>query len=253
MTTPRLLMSTAAISLALACPSSQAIAPAIVFIAKQMLSDMVTSSAKSMLLDSLSGMGCKGQALANAISTAGNATSVRGLLGGAGGVPTMPGMGMGAGMAAMPPEMAAKMQSMVPPGMVLPDMSTMMAQLQGAGLGAPLSRLETMATIDEMSELGMLNKAMNTELKECLVLLPAAAPAMGMAMGMMKPVLPKIREAREQMRALSPAEQDELVNNLAQEFDKVPAQDRKAMLGELGNGMFPPRVVEALNKRYSGK
>jgi hypothetical protein len=76
---------------------------------------------------------------------------------------------------------------------------------------------------------------------------------MGMAMGMMKPILPKLRDARDQMRALSPEEQDELAANLGVELDKAPAADRKAMLGELGGGLFPPRVVEALNKRYDVK
>jgi hypothetical protein len=69
----------------------------------------------------------------------------------------------------------------------------------------------------------------------------------------MKPMLPQLREAREQMRALSPEEQDEMVTMLGQEFDKVSPDDRKAMLGEIGNGLFPPRVVEGLNRRYAIK
>ena len=256
MSAARLLMSNMVVAMALACTPSQAIAPAIIFFAKQMLTDMVSSGAKNMLLDSLSGLGCKGQALANAITSAGNATSLRGMLGGAGGMPAMPGMGS----MAMPPEMAARMQGMMPPGTALgagmaltPEMAAMIAQLQGGGLGESLSPLETMATIDEMSELGLLSKAMNTELKECLLLLPAAAPTMGMAMGMMKPILPKIRAARDQMRALSLEDQDELAASLAQELDNVPAKDRKAMLAELGGGLFPPRVVDTLNKRYGAK
>jgi hypothetical protein len=120
-------------------------------------------------------------------------------------------------------------------------------------MGKPLSPVETIATIDEMSELGLLSKAMNTELKECMLLLPDAAPMLGMGMGMMKPMLPKMREGRDQMRNLSPAEQDELAETIAHEFDKVSADDRKLMLGELGGGMFPPRVVEALKKRYGAQ
>jgi len=100
-----------------------------------------------------------------------------------------------------------------------------------------------------MSELGLLNKAMNAEPKECMLLMPSSVPAMGMAMGMMKPV-PQLREARDQMRALSPEEQDELAATLGQELDKAPAADRKLMPGELDGGLFPPRVVDALNKRY---
>ena len=128
----------------------------------------------------------------------------------------------------------------------------MLAKLQG-GMSAPLAQAATLAIIDELSELGMLSPAMNTELKECMVLLPQAAPAMGMAMGMMKPMLPQFRDARDQMRALSPKEQDELAASLVHELDKAPAKDRKAMLGELAGGLFRPRVVQTLNQRFGVK
>ena len=36
-------------------------------------------------------------------------------------------------------------------------------------------------------------------------------------------------------------------------FDNVPAADRKAMLAELRSGLFPPRVVETLTRRYGGQ
>ena len=101
--------------------------------------------------------------------------------------------------------------------------------------------------------MGLLSAAMSTELKECLLLLPQSAPAMGMAIGMMKPMLSQIREARDEMRTLLPAEQDELAASLAEEFDKVPAADRKRMLTELGGGLFPPRVVETLTRRYGAQ
>ena len=253
--------------LVLASASSQAIAPVIALLAKQLLQDMVTTTAKSMLLDSLNGMGCKGQALANAITSVGNLSAGRGMPGGMalpgmpalpGGMPTMPGM---PGMGTLPPgspDMAALMARMIPggampPGMGLdPEQAAMLARLQG-GMSAPPPVAETLATIDEMGELGLLSPAMTVELKECMVLLPQSAPAMGMAMGMMKPMLPQFRDARDQMRALSPEEQDELAASLVQELDKAPAKDRKAMLSELGGGLFPPRVVQTLNKRYGVK
>jgi hypothetical protein len=263
----RATLGTVAITLALASAPSQAIAPIIALFAKQMLKDMVTSTAKSMLLDSLSGMGCKGQALANAITSVGNVGAGRGMPAGTA-LPTMPGMSaLPGGLPVMPamgtlppgsPDMAAMMARMMPggampPGMAPdPEQAAMLARLQG-GMSAPLAPAETLATIDEMSELGLLSPAMNTELKECMALLPQAAPAMGMAMGMMKPMLPQFRDARDQMRALSPEEQDELAASLGQELDKAPARDRKAMLGELGGGLFPPRVVQTLNQRYGLK
>jgi hypothetical protein len=266
----RVTLGAVAITLTLASAPSQAIAPIIALFAKQMLKDMVTSTAKSMLLGSLDGMGCKGQALANAITSVGNVGADPGMPAGTAlpTMPTMPGMSalpggmpMMPGMGTLPPgspDMAAMMARMMPggampPGMALaPEQAAMLARLQG-GMSAPLAPAETLATIDEMSELGLLSPALNAELKECMVLLPQAAPAMGMAMGMMKPMLPQFRDARDQMRALSPEEQDELAASLGQELDKASAQDRKAMLGELGGGVFPPRVVQTLNQRYGVK
>ena len=157
------------------------------------------------------------------------------------------------GMSGLPPDMAAQMKGMLagmmPGGGLDAEQSASVAELRQL-MGTPLSPLETIATIDEMSEIGLLSAAMSTELKECLLLLPQSAPTMGMAMGMMKPMLSQIREARDEMRALSPTEQDELAASLAEEFDKLPAADRKRMLTELGGGLFPPRVVETLSRRY---
>ena len=303
----RVLASLVAASLACTTLPSQALPPLIALLGKQLLQDMVTSTAKGMLLDSLSGMGCKGIALSNAITSldgikrggVGVPAGMAGLTGmptmptgmptmptgmpvmpgmlgipGPGGMPALPpGMAGMMGMPGMPglpgadslsPDMVAKMGRLIPAhalqgGGLDAEQSAMVAKMMGGGMGgmggmgAPLSPLETIATLDEMSEIGMLPKAMNTELKECMVLLPQSAPMMGMAFGMMKPVLPKLREARAQMHALSPTEQDELAATLAQEFDKVPAADRKLMLSEIGGGMFPPRVVESLTKRYGSK
>ena len=277
----RAALITATITLALVATPSQAIAPLIALLGKQLLQDMVMTTAKSMLMDSLRGTGCKGTALANALDSFGSGKggglgALRGLPGaaGVGGVPAMPAVpgtstgpgmagmtgmagmaGMG-GMGGMPPEMAAQMAGMMagmmPGGGLDVEQSASVAELQRL-MGAPLSPLETIATINEMSELGLLSAAMSTELKECLLLLPQSAPAMGMAMGMMKPMLSQIREARDEMRTLLPAEQDELAASLAEEFDKVPAADRKRMLTELGGGLFPPRVVETLTRRYGAQ
>ena len=280
----RAALITATITLALVATPSQAIAPLIALLGKQLLQDMVMTTAKSMLMNSLRGTGCKGTALANALDSFGSLQggglgALRGLPGAAGvggmpampvmpamhGIPTVPGMagmtgmtgltGMG-GMGGMPPDMAAQMTGMLtgmmPGGGLDAEQSASFAGLQQL-MRAPLSPLETIATIDEMSELGLLSAAMSTELKECLLLLPQSAAGMGMTMGMMKPMLPKFREARDEMRALSPVEQDELAASLAEEFDKVPAADRKRMLTELGGGLFPPRVVETLSRRYGAQ
>ena len=285
--TVRAALTTAAVTLALVATPGQAIAPVLALLGKQLLQDMVMTTAKSMLMNSLSGMGCKGTALANAINSFGSVKggglgALRGLPGaaGVGGMPAMPAVpgmltgsgmtgmtgmagmpGMGgmsgmSGMSGLPPDMAAQMAGMLagmmPGGGLDAEQSANIAELQRQ-MGAPLSPMETIATIDEMSEIGLLSAAMSTELKECLLLLPQSAPAMGMAMGMMKPMLSQFREARDEMRALSPLEQDELAASLAEELDKLPAADRKRMLTELGGGLFPPRVVETLTRRYSAQ
>lgn len=230
---------------------SQALAPLLAMLGKSLLRDMITSSIKSSLLDSLSSMGCKGTALANTLSTLeGLKTGTTGLPRGMAGLQGMPTLGT------LPPEMAEAMARMMPPGTKLggvgTEQSAMIAQLMGS-LGAPLSLPETLAVIDEMGEIGMLPKAASAELKECMLLLPQSASTMGMAFGVLKPMLPVLRDARTQMHALSPTEQDELADSLAEELDQVPAAERKAMLAELGGGLFPPRVVANLNKRYGGK
>ena len=282
--TVRAALTTAAVTLALVATPGQAIAPVLALLGKQLLQDMVMTTAKSMLMNSLSGMGCKGTALANAINSFGSVKggglgALRGLTGaaGVGGMPAMPavpgtltgsgmtgmtgmagmpGMGGMSSMSGLPPDMAAQMKGMLagmmPGGGLDAEQSANIAELQRQ-MGAPLSPMETIATIDEMSEIGLLSAAMSTELKECLLVLPQSAPGMGAAMGMMKPMLSKFREARDEMRALSPVEQDELAASLAEELDKLPAADRKPMLTELGGGLFPPRVVETLTRRYSAQ
>ena len=256
----RTLRTALAVTLALLAPPSHALAPLIAMLGKKMLQDMLQSSLKDMLLESVSGMGCKGTALANSIRGAG---SVKGLAAGlmpnmaampnVPGMPGMPGVSGMSGMAGVPPEVAAMMSKLMPGGMqgsgLTAEQTQMLAGLTGS-MGAPLSPQETMATIEEMVELGMLPKATGADLKDCLLLLPQSAQAMGMAMGMMKSMLPQVREARDQMRQLSPQEQDELATVLAQELDQVPEADRKQMLAGLRDGLFPPRVVDALNKRY---
>lgn len=231
-----------AAALATAPAPSEAIAPALLFMIKQMAQQAATSMIKDTLLSSLNGMGCKGMALANALT----ALDARG--GGArallGGMPKMP-VGM-----AMPPEMAARMGAMMPgggqlpPGMGLgPEQMAMLAQVQRS-MNEPLSQPETLATIDELFELGFLPKSIQGELKECMVLVPATIPALGMGMGMMKPMIPQLRQARDEMRALSPAEQDEIAAVLAQELKGLPADQRAALVEHLDSGFFPPRVAQ---------
>ena len=262
----RVALTALAITLALPAPPSHALAPVMAMLGKKLLQDMLTSSLKGMLFNSLSDLGCKGTALANGLQSlgsfkgAGAMTSMFAIptlpsvpiLRGSPGLPPVVGMAELAGMpsmAGMPPEIAAMMSRMMPGGGLNAEQTELLAGLKGS-MGAPLSPQETLATIDEMGELGLLPPAMASELKECLLVLPQSAQALGMGMGMMKAMLPQFREARDEMRRLSPVEQDELAATLAQELDQAPQADRKLMLAELRGGLFPPRVVDALSKRY---
>ena len=286
---PRLRRSAAAIAvvLVLAPAPSAALAPVVAMMVKQMVQQSVTSMVKDTLLGSLRGMGCKGIALSNAITAldvrgGGRAALAGGLQGMTGmGVPGMPGVavpGMPAGMvvqggmpnvgavAGGPPgaagplgdEAMRKMQSQMQgqmQGMPMPTLDpsqmAMLAQAQAMLSQPPASPAETLATIDEMAAIGLLPKPMQSELKDCMTLLPQAAPALGMAMGMLKPMLPQIRQAREQLHALSPDEQDEVAATMAAELQSVSAEDRKLMLENLDGGFFPPRVAEGVKAKLA--
>lgn len=283
----RRLLSATAIALALVPAPSNAIAPVILALAKQFVQQALQSTLKDMLLGSLRDSGCKGIALANALSAldmrsagmslpagmpslpggaAGLALPQAGgaLAGGASGMLPggMAGMLPGgmAGMAGMlpggagalggvdPAVMAAMMERMAPGGVAgLPAMDpALMAQAQQLMGQPPLSPTETLATIDELGELGFLPPAMRAELKECMVVLPQTAAALGM--GMLKPMLPQLREARTEMQALSPSEQDELAAAMASELKSISGDDRKLFLEQLGSGFFPPRVAEGVRQ-----
>ncbi len=299
---------TLACSLALAPMQSEAIAPILLLLVKQIVKDAAQSMLKDLLLSSLNGMGCKGMAIANALEAldlrkggGGGVGGMMGMLGGgmpkmpAGGMPGMPagmampqlpagmsmpggmampqmpggigipGMPAGmpgmAGMAGMPGlpgmpgmlggsegEMMARMRAMMPSGGQLPAGTGIdpeqMARIMQA-MSQPLSPPETLAVIDEMTEVGFLPKAMQVELKECMVLVPASIPALGMGMAMLKPVLPQLRHAREQMQALSPSEQEEIGVAMVQEMKSLPASERKALLEFLDSGFFPKRTSDA--------
>ena len=255
-----------AVALALVPATSNALAPALLFMVKQIAQQAATSMIKDALLSSLSGMGCKGMALTNAINTldlrkggglagvGAAATMVPGMPAGMSipGMPGLPGMG---GAGAMPPDMEAALRARMPsmgqlPADMMndPQQAVMMARLQQA-MAQPLTLQESVATIDEMTALGFFPKAMQAEFKECLVLVPASVPAVGMAMGMMKPMIPQLRQAREQMHALSPAEQDEVAAALAQEVQPMPAAQRTAFLEHLDSGFFPARIAAAVKRK----
>ena len=224
----------------LAPAASQALAPAVLFMVKQMVQQSAKSMIKDALLSSLDGLGCKGIALSNALTAfelrkAGGAVPMQ--------LGAMPPMG------ALPPEAAAMMAQMtahLPPGMA-PTMNPSLGQ----ALGPPLSPRETLATIDELAELGFLPKPMQSELKQCMTLVPASVPALGMGLGMLKPVVPQIRQARDEMRALSPSEQDEVAAAFVQEAKALSREERAAFAEHLDSGFFPPRIAAAVKRNLT--
>ena len=244
--TRRSLFFVATLTAAIAVPPlpSKAVAPALLLMIRQMAQQAATSMVKDALLSSLQGMGCKGIVLSNALAVFEQRGGGGARAAGLGMMPTgMQGM-------TMPPDIAARMAELMPgggklpPGMAVdPEQAAAMANLQQM-MNQPLSPADTRATIDDLFELGFLPKPIQGELKECMVLVPASVPALGMAMGMMKPVIPQIRQAREQLHALPPAEQDDVAAELGQQLKALPADQRAALLEHLDSGFFPPRVAQ---------
>jgi hypothetical protein len=160
---------------------------------------------------------------------------------------------------AVPADMAAKMAALMPSagqlpaGMGLePDQMAMLVRLQQS-MAEPLSPQETVATIDELADLGFLPKPIQNELKECMVVLPTSIAALGTGMAMLKPVVPQLRQARAELHALSPAEQDEVAIALAQEIAPLPAEQRARFVEHFGSGFFPPRIVAGVKERLGAR
>jgi hypothetical protein len=241
-----LLGGTLAAALCMLPMTGAALAPAVALLIKKIVQDAVTTSLKDMLLGSLRDMGCKGIVLANALAAldarGGGAAALRGMAGGLTGLP-------GAGAMTMPgmPDLAR----MLPPGTALPpEQAAMLEQMQRA-MAQPLSPAQTLGAMDEMVELGLLPRPMHAEMKECMTLLPQTAAALGMGMGLLQPVLPELRTARDQMRALPLAEQEEMAALMAQELKAVAPADRALFLEQIDAGFFPPAVAAGVKARLA--
>ncbi len=105
---------TLALAVALVPARSDAIAPALLFLVKQIAQNVAQSMLKDALLSGLSGMGCNGIALANALEALDLRRGVGGaggMLGMMGGARMMPGVALGG---VIPAEVAAKMGALMP-------------------------------------------------------------------------------------------------------------------------------------------
>ena len=281
-------------AMALVPAPSEAIAPLLLVVFRQIAQDAAKSMLKDMLLSSLRDTGCKGMALADALegfnlrsaasgagrmatlpagmtmpalpagmvmpNLAGAMPNLAGAMGGGPNLSAGLGMAMGGGLPqGIPADVAAKMSSLMPgigqlpAGMALdPDQMAGLASIQQA-MSQPLSPPETLAAIDTLLELGFLPKAMHAELKQCMLLVPAATQALGMGMSMLKPMIPQLRQAREELHALPVAEQDEVAAALAQDLKALPADERTAAIEYFDSGFFPKRVSEGVKARLAGR
>jgi hypothetical protein len=271
-----IVLTTAVVTLWASVPVHGAL-PLIAGLGKQLIQNLLIDGVKSQLMGSLSGMGCKGAALATVLS--GDKASLAGMIGGAL-MPSMPGgMAIPSAMA-MPPGMAGMPMPGLGDGKAMGgDMSSMMAMMQqqlgGRGSGMPtmsaeqmaqmnasmatmqqamaqpLSRAETLAVFDELGELGVMTPAMQSEMRDCVMLAPPSASAsLGMTGAMMKNMmLPQLRSAREQMANLQPEEREQLANEIAQAMKDLSPEDRKAFQEGFGAGFFPPDVVTAVKAK----
>jgi hypothetical protein len=244
---------------------AQGALPLVAGIGKSLLKDLLFDGVKSQLIGSLGGMGCKGAAVASLLSPGGlKRAAVQAL------TPSLPMAGMpqtlGMGMPAMPgagnadlAQAMAQMQQMMAgragPGAMSPEaMAQMQAQmpaLQQMLQQQPLSRAETITVFDELAELGVMTPAMQSELRDCLMLMPpGAGDSIGMSGAMLKNmVLPQLRAAREQMANLQPQEREQLASEITEALTEASPEDRKAFLDGFGSGFFPRDVVDAVKAK----
>jgi len=269
---------TAAVAALWSAQAAYGVLPLVAGLGKQLVQNLLIDGVKSQLMGSLSSMGCKGAALASLIS--GGKAGVAGMLGSAlmpgqsGGVPSaiaipsgmampsgmsMPGMGdskaMGGDLSSMTALMqqqlgarAGSMPTVTPDQMA--QINASMAAMQQA-MSQPLSRAETLATFDELAELGVMTPAMQSEVRDCVTLAPPSASAsLGMAGALMKnTMLPQLRMAREQMANLQPEEREQLAAEIAQAMKDLSPEDRKAFQEGFGAGFFPPDVVSSVKAK----
>lgn len=70
-----------------------------------------------------------------------------------------------------------------------------------------------------------------------MVLVPETTAALGIGMGMLRPMIPQLRQARETLYALSPADQDEVAAMLVKQMRELPA-DQRGPDGASGFGLL---------------
>jgi hypothetical protein len=110
----------------------------------------------------------------------------------------------------------------------------------------PLTRPETLEVFDELKSLGVLTDAMHSEARDCILLAPAGSDRqLGQTGAIFKQVLlPQIRDTKAKLANLTPEQQDELAQGIADALRQAEPADRKAFQEGLGLGFFPKAVVD---------
>jgi len=110
----------------------------------------------------------------------------------------------------------------------------------------PLTRPETLEVFDELKGLGVLTDAMHSEARDCILLAPAGSDRqLGQTGAIFKEVLlPQIRDTKAKLANLTPEQQDELAQGIADALRQAGPADRKAFQEGLGLGFFPKAVVD---------
>jgi len=169
-----IVLTTAVVTLWATVPVHGAL-PLIAGLGKQLIQNLLIDGVKSQLMGSLSGMGCKGAALASLLS--GGKAGVTGMLGGAL-MPGLPsGMGMPAAMA-MPPGMAMPAGMAMPPGTSMPPGMAMPNMPDGKMVGGDLSSMTALM----QQQLGARAGAMPAMPPEQMAQMNASLAAMQQAM-----------------------------------------------------------------------
>jgi hypothetical protein len=120
-----------------------------------------------------------------------------------------------------------------------------MASMQKA-MEHPLTRPETLAVFTDLKELGVLTDSMHSEVRDCILLAPPGSDRqLGQTGAIVKEVLlPKLHETKARLASLSPEEQAQLAQGIAEALQQARPEDRKAFQEGLGLGFFPKPVVE---------
>ena len=189
-------------------------------------------------------------------SSMGDPVSMRAARGGVGILEAPPGtdprsMDMSQLMALAQQQAGAQMRGMPPMSRdQMAHMQSAMSAMQQA-MANPLSPAESQAVFDELATLGVMTPAMQTEARDCIALAgPSANPSLGVSAALMKNmVLPKLREAHEQMARLTADEREQLADGIAQAMKDATPEDRKVFQEGFGVGFFPPDVVESVRAK----